>query len=678
MDYLDKGYFNVLTTKVKTILDKTGASPWFEPALYNKAAALSAEEVHDNFQALVAGELNLNERTSTIEDSIVDASQNVSGGSIRYTGFRNADSCFYGGNPFDFLAPNDLDGDINTNVNLSGSATAKFHIAEGSGIVYAVNQEINDTTTHWSTVNVDFSGTKANLVIYLNQALKNNRLTYSFTGVNLASPGTRLQWGTTPKTFSISFNDEPYKVVTLSSTCADTVSAATYIQSQIRAQFPAYTSSFSVSGTGSVITFTADSSQTDVRLTSVRIREDPGMDVLGTANGIGWITTGSDRAIFDYSNSLEFYLSSNKMGIRGKGAYSFFAIKDDSTNKLFPTLKMDATFRYEPPYYQVAHTPYPADSSSLTTLNYSGILRVGKMTSAGLISGPISSTTATIETLNVTTLNASSVNIPNADITLNVVTGKGLYIKPTASTVNTGIRNALDGSIYVEGTVTAGNLAATTSTIGTLTVSTTASIAAATVTSLNVTNATIASLNVTGGSLSISTLAAATLTATTLSATTATSNNLTVVNALTTKEFAITKTDKAAGSFYTIALNTAVSTNPPSSNNTQAKSLAYDGWFAASKIYTGSTELTSARAFKKDITPFTESALDIINRTDIVSFRYKHDDRIARVGFIADDTHELLATPEHNTMEVGNSVGLLLKAVQELSHEVELLKQKTN
>ena len=63
------------------------------------------------------------------------------------------------------------------------------------------------------------------------------------------------------------------------------------------------------------------------------------------------------------------------------------------------------------------------------------------------------------------------------------------------------------------------------------------------------------------------------------------------------------------------------------------------------------------------------SALDLINMIDVVQFKYKSkdDDGALQVGFIAEDTHELLAGVNHNEMNLSSTVGVLLKAVQELT-----------
>lgn len=94
----------------------------------------------------------------------------------------------------------------------------------------------------------------------------------------------------------------------------------------------------------------------------------------------------------------------------------------------------------------------------------------------------------------------------------------------------------------------------------------------------------------------------------------------------------------------------------------------------------------SLRSLKNDIEPFSKNALDIINTVDVASFTYKDDEeKNYHVGFIADDTHEILAGKNHDHMDIGNSIGVLIKAVQELSEKIRnleyeniLLKEKIN
>jgi hypothetical protein len=95
----------------------------------------------------------------------------------------------------------------------------------------------------------------------------------------------------------------------------------------------------------------------------------------------------------------------------------------------------------------------------------------------------------------------------------------------------------------------------------------------------------------------------------------------------------------------------------------------------ASAINASSVNTTSKRSTKKNIKPFKKRALDIINKTDIVSFNFKTDAlEEYRVGFIADDTNEIIAGSNHDKMDITNTLGVVLKAIQELSEEIEKLK----
>lgn len=47
-----------------------------------------------------------------------------------------------------------------------------------------------------------------------------------------------------------------------------------------------------------------------------------------------------------------------------------------------------------------------------------------------------------------------------------------------------------------------------------------------------------------------------------------------------------------------------------------------------------------------------------------------------RIGFIADDTDARVAGKNHYIMDLQNCIGVLIKAVQELSQEVEELKKR--
>jgi len=82
----------------------------------------------------------------------------------------------------------------------------------------------------------------------------------------------------------------------------------------------------------------------------------------------------------------------------------------------------------------------------------------------------------------------------------------------------------------------------------------------------------------------------------------------------------------------------------------------------------------SSRTLKTNIEPFTLSGIDLINSVRIVEFNYLNDLDNKHIGFIAEDTPSELSTLNKNVMDTNSTVGVLIKAVQELSEEVKKLK----
>jgi hypothetical protein len=94
-------------------------------------------------------------------------------------------------------------------------------------------------------------------------------------------------------------------------------------------------------------------------------------------------------------------------------------------------------------------------------------------------------------------------------------------------------------------------------------------------------------------------------------------------------------------------------------------------------ILAASFTASSSRKVKKDIIPSTVSALDLVNSINVVDFKYINDnEETPHVGFIAEDTNSLLSTPHLNGMDYTNCIGVLLKAVQEISKEIDDIKDK--
>lgn len=94
------------------------------------------------------------------------------------------------------------------------------------------------------------------------------------------------------------------------------------------------------------------------------------------------------------------------------------------------------------------------------------------------------------------------------------------------------------------------------------------------------------------------------------------------------------------------------------------------------QINATSFNATSKREAKENIVGFDESAISILSNVDIVKFNYKVDkEKELKIGFIADDTHEYLASKDHDKMDMGNTIGILIKAIQELEKEIVELKK---
>ena len=122
---------------------------------------------------------------------------------------------------------------------------------------------------------------------------------------------------------------------------------------------------------------------------------------------------------------------------------------------------------------------------------------------------------------------------------------------------------------------------------------------------------------------------------------------------LTGTAFSVTKTITASETADTIALRNG------------------SGQLVATGFYQA-----SSRELKTNINPFTKSALDIIRDVTVVSFNYKTDIINKHVGFIAEDTPEELSTRHKNVMDSNNTIGVLLKAVQELEARIKQLESK--
>ncbi|MBN1779587.1 tail fiber domain-containing protein [bacterium] len=87
----------------------------------------------------------------------------------------------------------------------------------------------------------------------------------------------------------------------------------------------------------------------------------------------------------------------------------------------------------------------------------------------------------------------------------------------------------------------------------------------------------------------------------------------------------------------------------------------------------------SSRNLKQDIAPNDIDVLRILNDVQIVKYRYRsqaaeNPDAPYHVGFIAEDTPEMLTGEARNSMSTGHCVGLLLAIVKEQQKRIEALE----
>ena len=85
----------------------------------------------------------------------------------------------------------------------------------------------------------------------------------------------------------------------------------------------------------------------------------------------------------------------------------------------------------------------------------------------------------------------------------------------------------------------------------------------------------------------------------------------------------------------------------------------------------------SKRSEKHEVVPYTRKAIDIINKTEIVNFKYIKDRlQIPHIGFIAEDTDKDLSGQSQDSFMLNDTVAVLIKAAQELSAQNELLAKE--
>lgn len=133
----------------------------------------------------------------------------------------------------------------------------------------------------------------------------------------------------------------------------------------------------------------------------------------------------------------------------------------------------------------------------------------------------------------------------------------------------------------------------------------------------------------------------------------------------------------AASSHTHTSLASLTITNTTASTSTGTGALIVKGGVGvAGNIYATGFYASSSLKYKENISDYTDSALSILDKVKIVNFNYKNDEnKIPKVGFIAEETPSLLSTPDMDREDIYNCIGLLIKAVQELKEENRKLRE---
>ncbi len=92
--------------------------------------------------------------------------------------------------------------------------------------------------------------------------------------------------------------------------------------------------------------------------------------------------------------------------------------------------------------------------------------------------------------------------------------------------------------------------------------------------------------------------------------------------------------------------------------------------------YANTFNATSLRSLKKNIHRFRRSALEILRCVEVVSYQYKTETGgYEHTGFIAEDAPPCLTGTGHDVMALSDTVGMLIRAVQELDARISHLEE---
>jgi len=112
--------------------------------------------------------------------------------------------------------------------------------------------------------------------------------------------------------------------------------------------------------------------------------------------------------------------------------------------------------------------------------------------------------------------------------------------------------------------------------------------------------------------------------------------------------------------------------------DTPSAKLDVNGNIIADKVY--STSATSSlRKLKKNLSPFNNSALALVDSLDIYTFDYKEENKgVDQIGIMADDSPDEFLTEERDAVNLYKTLFVQAKAIQELNSKVSKQEDKIN
>lgn len=114
-----------------------------------------------------------------------------------------------------------------------------------------------------------------------------------------------------------------------------------------------------------------------------------------------------------------------------------------------------------------------------------------------------------------------------------------------------------------------------------------------------------------------------------------------------------------------------------SSHNHDSVYLKLSGGTCTGNITAPGFYVDSLKKLKENITPTIIEAVNLINSQEIVDFNYINDpNKQHKIGLIADDSDPLFLNIGKEKVDLYNTCGILMKAIQELSAKVEFLEKQ--